>query len=61
MKKRTYYEALTKSHGIVRFWADNDFDAIDIAHRNHYCSVIRINYKSLIPKQTVLDYKPTGY
>jgi hypothetical protein len=61
MKKQKYYEALTKSHDIVRFWADNDFDAIDIAHKKHYCSVIRIKYSSLIPKETILEYRDGGY
>lgn len=61
MKKQYYYEALTKSHDIVRFWADNDFDAIGVAHKCHYLSVIRIQYSSLNPKETVLNYNPKGY
>ena len=62
MKKRKYYEALTKDHDIERFWADNNCDAVIIACQNHYLSVVRIrNNKMLTIGETVLHYKSDGY
>ena len=62
MKKRKYYEALTKDHDIKRFSADSNFDAVIAACENHYLSVVRIrNNKMLTIGETVLPYKPDGY
>jgi len=59
MKK--YYEALDKTHDIVRFWADSDADAIIIARSMKHLGLVRISYKSLKILKTVLPYKDSGY